>query len=301
MQQCRCGEGTPPQYGSACACCAGNTAEACASCEAAAKYDSQNSTIVALLAELQLDAFAAHKSGSFVACKERAALRFKAGHFAAAAEAYAALASCSRASTVERAAAASNRALCCMQLSQHQTALSACQTALELLAPERNPAGNVSANSQATDAIDLLEPSSLDKVVTGATAALEASSEDARNAARLACKVLGRAASCAAHMRKSQAAHDLYKAGAELAGQLGDVQMQAAYQQDAQHVAVLAHKSSDAGEQGASGLQLDGGAVSQAVDGGGVTSDAGSISTDVPECALDSVSLPDSSTAVTCH
>ena len=245
---------------------AGDIEAAIESCQQALQYDADNAAVTALLAELTADSDAA--GATYAGTKERAGHRFKAGHYGAAASAYAALAAWGggsaggavagpqKVTAVERAAAASNEALCRMKLGQHVASIAACQRALVLLLSDcRGPASHAGAASSSKHGTSAGGESAASE--SGSAAKLTPqldiqSADDAYELAgrlqghcavtrevaalKLAMKVFARAASCCAHLRRYTIASVQYEVASELATAAGDVDAAATLYEDAAHM-----------------------------------------------------------------
>jgi tetratricopeptide (TPR) repeat protein len=208
---------------------AGEIERAKASCTEAARYDAANPALLALQSELNM----ADAPADFGALKERARSRYGAGHFTAAMDAYATLAKWPAAPMLDRAAAASNQALCYMRLGKHESALAACKRAVALLTTS-SKAGNDSTRQLGS--LEIAEVGVLEQAVAHVVAALDSAGDSGRGAAQLGMKVLTRAASCSAHMRRFTIAAAQYRAAAQLAVALQDEEAAVTLRRDAEHV-----------------------------------------------------------------
>lgn len=196
---------------------AGDPAAAMADCRQSLKHDPTNAHGAALLAELE-----GHRAPQdALSIRQRAAARFKAGHYSAAADAYRLLAALPLASTSEQAAASSSLALCLYHQGQHDASLAACDAALERLVgcrwPQARPASqDVASRIPACDGPVLV-------------------------------KTFARVAANLMHQRKYKDAAHAYGAAADVAASLGQGNAVTALRADA------AHAERQASEQGAGG------------------------------------------------
>ena len=215
-----------------------------ASCNTALQLDPSNRSLTGLLHELQ----ASSETPTFGSLKARAAARFAAGHIAAADTAFGVLATWPGAPVSDRAVAAGNCVLCLQHLSRFDAALAAAERALGLVL-EATVAGSLHISLRGGS----VDVRAVTTAVCGGARTLEADGAPAAPAcstelATVAMKVLTRAATCQAHLRRSDAAATLYHAAAAIATDaLHDSAAAAALAADAQHV--IEQPSGVAGKQ----------------------------------------------------
>jgi tetratricopeptide (TPR) repeat protein len=192
---------------------AGAVTEAVADCQRAMRYDPDNAQVHALLAELR----AGDQADDIDALKQRAAARFKAGHHAAAAEAYHMLTAWPGMAAIDLAVANSNLALCLLHQGKHLASLEACEKVFQHVMS--SPWSEISTVWQK-------DPSSVDAV--------------AERERVLLTKTLARAAANLMHLRRYAQACNAYKDAAMLAHSVGNEQHASVLEADSKRADQLA-------------------------------------------------------------